>query len=92
MHLLILSVLSLGCVAIIVALPLAARRGKLHVPGYVGIAILAFAASIFCGFASGYRSFAGEPVGVALSLFCFWFAAATAGSILALCFYRHADV
>lgn len=92
MHLLTFSVLFLGCVAIIVALPVAARRGKLHVPGYVGIAILAFAASIFCGFASGYRFFAGAPVGVGLSLLCFWLAAATVGSILALCFYRPAEV
>jgi hypothetical protein len=92
MHLLILSVLSLGCLAIVAAFPWAARRGKLHVPGYVGIAVLAFTASIFCGFASGYRSFSGTPVGVALSLLCFWLAAATVGSILALCFYRQAEV
>ncbi len=92
MHLLILVVLALGCLAILVAIPLGARRGRLHLPGYVGIAILAFAASLLCGFASGYRSLVGTPVGIALSLLCFWSAAATVGSILALCFYRQAEV
>jgi hypothetical protein len=92
MHPLILSILVLGCAAIVVTLPMAARRGKLHVPGYVGIAILAFAMSLLCGFASGYRSFAGTSVGVALSLLCFWLVATAVGSVLALCFYRQAAV
>ena len=93
MHLSILLALGLGCAAIIVAIPLGAYRGKLHVPGYTGIAILAFIASFLCGLASGYRPFAGTPVGIALSLLCFWSAAVCVGSILALFFCRsHAEV
>jgi hypothetical protein len=92
-HLSILLALGLGCVGIVVAIPLGAHRGKLHVPGYTGIAILAFIASFLFGIASGYRPFAGSPVGIALSLLCFWSAAACVGSILALFFCRsHADV
>ena len=67
MHLLIIAALALGCAAIVVAVPLGARGGRLHVPGYAGIAMLAFVASFLCGRASGYRSFAGAPVGIALS-------------------------
>lgn len=89
MHLLIIAALALGCAAIVVAFPLGARGGRLHVPGYAGIAVLAFVTSFFCGRASGYRSFAGAPVGIALSLVCFWLAAAGVGSILALFFYRN---
>ena len=88
MHLLILLALALGCCAIVIAIPLGAHRGKLHVPGYAGIAILAFGASFLFGLASGYRPVAGSPVGVALSLLCFWSAAAGVGSILALFFCR----
>lgn len=88
MHLLIITALALGCVAILVAIPLSAHKGKLHVPGYIGIALLAFAASFVCGLASGYRVFAGSLVGVALSLLCFWSAAAGVGSILAVFFCR----
>jgi hypothetical protein len=51
--------------------------------------MLAFVASFLFGRASGYRSFAGAPVGIALSLVCFWLAAAGVGSILALFFYRN---
>jgi hypothetical protein len=87
-HLLVLLALALGCCIIIVAIPLGAHRGKLHVPGYSGLAILAFAASFLFGVASGYRPLAGSPVGIALSLLCFWSAAAGIGSILALFFCR----
>ena len=88
MHRLIITVLTVGCGVILVAIPLAAHRGKLHVPGYVGIAILAFVISFLCGLASGSRFFAGSPVGVALSLLCFWSAAVGVGSIVAAFFWR----
>jgi hypothetical protein len=87
-HTLTITALALGCTALVVGMPLAAHRGKLHVPGYIGIALLAFGASFVCGLASGYHWFAGSPVGVALSLLCFWSAAAGVGSILAIFFCR----
>jgi len=88
MHWLTISVLALGCITILVAIPLAAFRGKLHVPGYIGTALLAFGGSFLFGLASGYRWFAGSPVGVVLSLLCFWSAAAGVGSLLAIFFCR----
>jgi hypothetical protein len=88
MHPLIIAALALGCGVILVGIPLSARKGKLHLPGYIGIALLAFVASFLFGLASGWRVFAGSPVGVALSLLCFWSAAAGVGSILAAFFCR----
>lgn len=82
-------ILALGCAAILIAMPLAAHRGKLHVPGFMGIALLAFLASFAFGFVSGLHPLAGSPVGVALSLLCFWAAAAGVGSILAVFFCRN---
>ena len=88
MHPLIITVLAIGCGVIQVALPVSAHRGKLHVPGYIGIGILAFIASFLFGLASGSRFLAGSPAGVALSLFCFWSAAAGVGAIVAAFFWR----
>jgi hypothetical protein len=87
-HSLIITALALGCIAIVVGIPAAAHRGKLHVPGYIGIALLAFPTSFICGLASGYHWFAGSLVGVALSLLCFWSAAVGVGSIVAVFFCR----
>jgi hypothetical protein len=89
MNLLVLMPLLLGCLALVIAIPMAAHKGKLHVPGYAGAALLAFAASILCGSASGHRSVVGSSLAVVLSLLCFWLAAAGVGSVLALFFYRN---
>jgi hypothetical protein len=88
MHLLIVTALALGCLAALVGIPLSAHRGKLHVPGYIGIALLTFVASFLFGLASGYRRIAGSPAAVVFSLLCFWSVAAGVGSIVAIFFCR----
>jgi hypothetical protein len=77
-----------ACLAIIIAIPRAAARSKLHLPGYIGLAILAFLASVTFGKLSGAHRIAGSFVGVVLSLACFLSISAGVGSVLALAFYR----
>jgi hypothetical protein len=77
-----------ACIAIIAAILRAAARGKLHLPGYIGLAILAFVASVTFGKLSGAHGIAGSFVGVLLSVACFLSISAGVGSVLALAFYR----
>jgi hypothetical protein len=80
------------CPSIVVVIPAAAARSKLHMPAYTGIAILAFAASLVLGEMSGAQRIAGSIAGVILSSACFLsisvFIGSILGSILALFFYR----
>ena len=76
------------CLAIVIAIPAAAARSKFHMPAYIGIAILAFAASVIFGEISGMHRIAGSVAGIALSIACFLSVAVLLGSILALFFYR----
>jgi hypothetical protein len=80
--------LTIACCAVIVAIPLFAFRGRLHIPGYVGLAFLTFVSGLLVGKLSGSRAFARTPSGVALSLFFFLLIAIGIGSVLALFFYR----
>jgi hypothetical protein len=77
-----------ACLVIAGLIPVAAARGKLHVPGYVGIALLAFAVSLIFGKLEGVRRIAASPAGPILSVIFFLLIAVTVGSILALIFYR----
>ena len=85
----IIAPLIVACVAIAIAIPLAAARSKLHMPGYIGIAILAFVVSLVFGELSGMRRVAGTPAGIILSIACFLSVAACIGAILALVVYRN---
>jgi hypothetical protein len=80
--------LSMACFAILIVVPLAAARSRLHIPGYVGLAILASMAGLLCGRISGIHGIAGTPWGVLLSLLFFLLIAFAFGSVLALFFYR----
>jgi hypothetical protein len=80
--------LSVACFAIIIVLPFAAARSRLHIPGYVGLAFLGFILGLVCGRISGVRGVSGTPTGVLLSLIFFLFIAVAIGSVLALFFYR----
>jgi hypothetical protein len=80
--------LSIACFAILIVVPLAAARGRLHIPGYVGLAFLASVAGFLCGRISGIHGLAGTPWGVLLSLLFFLLMAFASGSVLALFFYR----
>jgi hypothetical protein len=81
--------LSLACLAALIAIPVAANRGKLHVPGYVGLAFLGFALGLLAGRISGAHSITGTIIGLCLSILCFLSMATAVGSVLAIFFYRH---
>jgi hypothetical protein len=80
--------LILICIAIVVAMAVAASRGKLHMAGYIGIAIAAFAAAMVLGKISGLRGVSGTVVGLVLSVLFFFAISAVLGSIAALMFYK----
>jgi hypothetical protein len=77
------------CIVIVVAIALAAFRGKLHVPGYIGLAGLTFVVSIIVGKLAGFRHIAGTPVGIILSFIFYLLISAALGSVIALFVYRH---
>ena len=76
------------CLVVVGLIPMAAARGRLHVPGYVGMAILAFAVGLLLGKLAGFRRVAASPAGPILSIIFFLLIAVAIGSILALFFYR----
>ena len=80
-----------ACILIAVSISFFAHRGKLHIPGYAGIAGLGFILSLVFGRFAGARSIAGTAVGVFFSILCFLFLAVVVGSIVALFFYRHSS-
>jgi hypothetical protein len=80
--------LLVACFAIMIVVPLAAARSRLHIPGYVGLAFLASILGLICGRISGIRGVAGTSWGVMLSLVFFLLIAFAVGSVLALFFYR----
>lgn len=77
------------CLALVIMIPLAASRGKLHIPGYVGIAIVAFASGLLSGRLAGVRGIAGHGIAIFLSVAFFVLLATAMGSIFALFVYRH---
>jgi hypothetical protein len=81
--------LLLACLALVVAIPSAARRGKLHVPGYMGLALLTFLIAMLVGHITGIRALNGTLAGVLLSILFFLLIAAAVGSALALFFFRN---
>ena len=84
--------LALACFAILVVIPVAAARGKLHIPGYAGLALLALALAFAFGRVAGVRGMAGTYAGVFLSVVFFLLVAAGAGCVVALFFYRDPPV
>jgi hypothetical protein len=88
-RLLVLVPLGLACLAVLVVLPWAAARGKLHVPGYVGLAFLGCVLGLLLGRISGARGVSGTIGGLFLSILFFLLMATAVGSVLALFFYRH---
>jgi len=74
---------------IAVGISVCARRGKLHIPGYIGLAFFAFAVALILGRISGARGVTGTHFGFLLSVLFFLLMAVAVSSILALFFYRH---
>lgn len=81
--------LAAACIAVVIAIPAAAARARLHIPGYVGLAFLSFALALLLGWLSGAHAIAGTPTGLLLSIVFFLLIAAAVGSVVALFFYRH---
>jgi hypothetical protein len=84
--------LSVACFAIMIVVPLAAARSRLHIPGYVGLAFLGSVLGFICGRISGIQGVAGTPWGVTLSILFFVLIAFAVGCVLALFFYRDPPV
>lgn len=80
--------LLLACLSVIVGIPFAAARGKLHIPGYAGLAFLAFAIALLVGRIAGVHGITGTTSGLFLSILFFLLVATAVGSVLALFFYR----
>ena len=76
--------LSIVCIAVVIAIPAAAARARLHIPGYVGLAFLAFALALLLGWLSGTHSIAGTTTGLLLSIVFFLLIAAAVGCVVAL--------
>lgn len=81
--------LILACLAILVLIPLAASRGKYHIPGYAGIALLASLIALLFGRTAGAQGIAGSVTGIFLSIVFFLLIAVAVGAILALFCHRH---
>ena len=73
---------------ILVAIPVAASRGKLHMAGYIGLALAAFAAAMIFGKLSGLHRITGTVFGLFLSMLFFSAIATVLGSLAALAFYK----
>lgn len=87
----IVAPLIVACISIAVSISVLAHRGKLHIPGYAGIAMLGIVLSLIFGKFAGARSIAGTMLGVLFSILCFLLLAVVVGSIVALFFYRHSS-
>jgi len=81
--------LAIACISLIVVIPTAAMRSRLHIPAYAGFAFLFFVVALLLGWISGAPTITGTIAGFCLSISFFLLMASTAGCILALFFYRH---
>jgi hypothetical protein len=90
-NLTILIPLSIACFAIVLAVPMAAFQGMLHVPAYCGFALLALTLGLIVG-KIGEAQVPGSLPGVCLSIVFFLAMAACLGSVLAIFFYRQPQI
>jgi hypothetical protein len=80
--------LIIACLALMVFISVSACKGKLHIPGYIGIAFLAFGSSLLFGSLAGIKALRGTTLAITLSIAFYLCIATTIGSIVALLFYR----
>jgi hypothetical protein len=76
---------------IAILIPRAAKRGRLHIPGYVAIASFAVAFGLLAGRFSGMRGITGSMLGVGLSIAFFLSMSVAVGCFLALFFYEFSE-
>lgn len=84
----LLLVLVLACAGVVIAVPYAASQGRLHIPGYAGLALASFAVAFILGRISGHNGVRGTHAGMFLAIACFLLAAVAVGSVLAIFFHR----
>ena len=84
----LIGILIAACLAVMIAISICAAKGNLHMPGYIGVAFLAFAFALVFGELAGIKLLHGSALAVVLSCACYLCISATVGSIVALLFYR----
>jgi hypothetical protein len=77
-----------ACVVVAAGVPFAASRGRLHTPGYIGIALASFVVAFILGRISGAQGIRGRHSGEVLSIVFFLLMAVALGSVLAIFFHR----
>ena len=80
--------LILVCLGVVLALAASARKGVLHVPGYIGAALFAFVIALVFGWLAGVQRIRGSPLGVILSILFFLLISVSVGSVLSIFFFR----
>ena len=85
-------VLGAVCIVIAAAVPYAAWRGRLHTPGYVGLALASFVVAFIVGRISGAKGVRGRHSGEILSIVFFLLVAVALGSVLAIFFHHDPPV
>lgn len=75
------------CAIALFGIPVAAARGKLHMPGYAGLSLLALVVGLVLG-RIGAHATKGSVAAVVLSAIFFMLIAVAIGSVLALACYR----
>ena len=84
----LLALLMLVCFVVLLALPVAARKGALHIPGYIGLALFALVIALVFGRLAGVQKITGSPFGVLLSILFSLLISVSVGSVLAIIFFR----
>ena len=84
--------LLLVCLATVIAFPLAASQGWLHIPGYAGIAMLSFGVALVLGWLLQPGRITGLISGAFVAVVFFLSMAAGVGSVLALFFCRSPEL
>jgi hypothetical protein len=80
--------LIVACRFLLAYIPWSASRGRFHIPGFGGVAILGFGCGLLLGHLSGARGVTGTVVGISLATVFFLLMAVAGGCLLALFFYR----
>ncbi|HUI42842.1 MAG TPA: hypothetical protein VL523_12825 [Terriglobia bacterium] len=80
--------LAIACLLVAVAIPIAARQGRVTIPACVGIGVAAAGIALLAGRVAGVRRITGTASGMALAVAFFLLSSTAFGSLLALFFYR----
>ncbi len=76
------------CIAIVIAIPLVARAGKLTIPAAGLTAVAGIVVGLPVGYLSGASRIHGTPVSVGLAILFYLLMAAVLGCVVGIFFYR----